>query len=72
MKIADLRDLSLEELHEKLNEMLDELSNLRIQKATLQMVSPSRIGQVKKTIARIRTLLTQHEMGLIKPVTENK
>ena len=72
MKIAELRELSVEELNEKLNEMMDELSNLRIQKATLQMVSPSRVGQVKRTIARIRTLLTQYEMGHSEPVTENK
>ena len=72
MKIGELRELSVEELQEKVDEMQDELSNLRIQKATLQMVSPSRIGQVRKSIARIRTLMTEYDKGISKPVTENK
>ncbi len=61
MKINELRELPLDELEEKLNEVLDELSNLKIQKATHQITNPSRIRMVKKEIARCRTLITEHK-----------
>ncbi|MGH1364332.1 MAG: 50S ribosomal protein L29 [Calditrichia bacterium] len=59
MKLNELRELQLDELEEKLNEALDELSNLKIQKATHQISNPSRIRIVKKDIARCHTLISE-------------
>ena len=53
MKVNELRDLSTAELEEKLAESKQELFNLRFQNAINQLENPKRIGDVKKTIARI-------------------
>ena len=57
MKVNELRDLSTAELEEKLAESKQELFNLRFQNAINQLENPKRIGDVKKTIARILTII---------------
>ncbi len=71
MKASEYRTLPAEELKEKLEDLLDEMANLRIQKATHQMVSPSRIGIVRKDIARIKTLLREYDLGISEPTVES-
>lgn len=66
MNNADLRKLSVEELQQKLEDGLDELANLRIQKATHQLSNPSKIRLVRRDVARIKTLLHEEKMGLSK------
>ena len=56
-KIAELRGLSPDQLHEELLTLKKEQFNLRFQKATGQMDKNHRDGEVRKAIARIRTLL---------------
>ena len=72
MKATDFRNNTIEELKGKLEDSLDELANLRIQKATHQLVNPSRIKLVKKDIARIKTLLREYELGISQPALEEK
>jgi large subunit ribosomal protein L29 len=72
MKISELRAMTVEELNQKLEDSIDELANLRIQKATHQLVNPSRLRLVKKEIARIKTLLREYELEISKPGLENK
>ena len=62
MRINEIRDLSTAELESKLQECKQELFNLRFQKAVNQLENPKRIGEVKKTIARILTII--HERAL--------
>ncbi|MCH8985155.1 MAG: 50S ribosomal protein L29 [Acidobacteria bacterium] len=62
MKIAELTDLTYDELGEKLGESKEELFNLRFQLATNQLDNTARMGQVKKDIARIRTVMSQQEL----------
>ena len=62
MKVKDLRDMSVEELEVKLAELREELFNLRFQQATNQLDNPMRIVEVKKTIARILTILREEEL----------
>lgn len=69
MKIEDLRSRTAEELNNTLEDYLDELANLRIQKATHQLVNPSRLKIVKRDVARIKTLLREYELGISKPVS---
>ena len=63
MKASELRDMSVEELQTKLTELKEELFNLRFQLAVNQLENSSRIGAVKKGIARISTDLRQMELN---------
>ena len=64
MKASDLRELSVEELQTKLTELKGELFNLRFQLAVNQLENSSRIGAVKRDIARVSTVLRQRELGI--------
>ena len=66
MKASELRDLTVEELQTKLTELKEELFNLRFQLAVNQLENTSRIGAVKKDIARVSTILRQRELGSLK------
>ena len=57
MKAQELRALSAEELNTKLNDLKRELFNLRFQLAINQLENTNRIGEVKKDIARVMTVL---------------
>ena len=59
MKVNEIRDLSAEELNQKLASLKEEFFNLRFQLATGQLDNPMRIKEVKKTIARIKTVQTE-------------
>ncbi len=72
MKSRELRELTVEELKQHLEDLLDEMSNLNIQRATHQLANPSRIRLVRKEIARAKTLLREYELGISKPKTATK
>jgi len=61
MKASKMADWTNDELIEKLGEHKGELFNLRFQLATGQLENPMRIREVKRDIARIKTVLTQRE-----------
>ncbi len=63
MKVTELRELSTAELSEKLASCKQELFNLRFQNAINQLENPKRIGDVKKTIARINTIIHERELA---------
>jgi large subunit ribosomal protein L29 len=60
-KISDLKDLSKEELNLKLSGLKTELFNLRFQAETGRVEKPHRIGQIRKEIARIKTIINEGE-----------
>ena len=62
MKVNEIRDLSAEELNQKLASLKEELFNLRFQLAPGQLENPMRIKEVKKTIARIKTIQREAEL----------
>jgi len=64
MKMNELRELEREDLIEKLQKLGKELLDLRIQTAQGKMTTPSKKRQVKKNIARIKTLLKERELGI--------
>ena len=64
MKASELRELTVDELQTKLTELKEELFNLRFQLAVNQLENTSRIGAVKKDIARVSTILRQRELGI--------
>ena len=61
MKAQDIHGMTNDELQVKLAELKDELFNLRFQQATGQLENTARLKTVKKTIARIKTVLTERE-----------
>jgi large subunit ribosomal protein L29 len=62
MKVTELRELSYQELNDKLSECKEELFNLRFQLAINQLDNPKKISDVKKTIARIKTIIHEREL----------
>ena len=59
MKANEVRKLSGAELEAKLVELKKDLFNLRLQHATNQLENPLRIAEVKKDIARVKTVLRE-------------
>ena len=66
MKANKIRELTDEELKQKVSDHKDELFNLRFQLATGQLDNPMRINEVKKSIARCKTILRQRELAKAK------
>ena len=64
MKINEIRDLSAEEIVIKIQDLKEELFNLRFQNATNQLDNPMRIPAVKRDIAKLKTVLREKELGL--------
>jgi large subunit ribosomal protein L29 len=62
MKTTELRDLSVEELQKKLLDFKDELFSLRFQMVTGQLGNPMRLKEVKRNIARTKTILREIEL----------
>ncbi|MEJ2393598.1 MAG: 50S ribosomal protein L29 [Candidatus Thiodiazotropha sp.] len=63
MKATELRQKSQDELNTTLEELLKEQFNLRMQRGTGQMTRPSRMNEVRKDIARIKTLMNEKQSG---------
>ncbi|MGO3169718.1 MAG: 50S ribosomal protein L29 [Bavariicoccus seileri] len=62
MKANEIKELSTEEMIAKEKEFKEELFNLRFQLATGQLENTARIKEVRKSIARIKTVLRQQEL----------
>jgi large subunit ribosomal protein L29 len=63
MKGSELRELSPDQLDERLRELHEELFNLRFQYATRQLTNTARIKEVRRDIARIHTQQRQLELA---------
>ena len=61
MKVKEIKELTTAELLEKEQEFKEELFNLRFQLATGQLENTARIQEVRKSIARIKTVLREQE-----------
>ena len=66
MKTNDLRKLTTEELNKKVTECKEELFSLRMQKATGMIEKPSRINDLRKEVARIKTILNERREGEVR------
>ena len=62
MKTTEIRELTTAELDTKLADLKEELFNLRFQMATGQCENPMKIRDVKKSIARIKTIQREREL----------
>jgi large subunit ribosomal protein L29 len=59
MKVNELRDKSIDELNTRQRELREQLFKLRFQRATGRMENPMKIRDVRREIARIKTLLNE-------------
>lgn len=66
MKAVEIRKLSESELNKKLFDLQSELFNLRFQLATGQLENPAAIGNVRKDIARVKTIQTERKLNINK------
>lgn len=62
MNATEIRELTAEELETKLKDLKAELFNLRFQLAINQLDNPMRIPDVKKDIARVKTIIRENEL----------
>ena len=62
MKATEIRGLSAEELNAKLLDLKKDLFMLRMQHATNQLDNPLKLADVKKDIARVKTVLREKEL----------
>ncbi len=63
MKVKEIRELTTEEINKKLVETKEELFNLRFQQATGTLEKPSRIKDLRHTVARLKTVLREREIS---------
>lgn len=63
MKASEVRKMSAKELESKLMDLKKDLFQLRLQHATNQLDNPVRIAQVKRDIARVKTIIRQQELA---------
>ena len=68
-RVAEVRDLTDEELLTRLREAKEELFNLRFQVATGQLDNNRRLHTVRKDIARIYTVMRERELGIVRAGT---
>lgn len=61
MKANEIKEMTLAELNNKLEDLRKELFNLRFQHAVNQLDNPMRIKAVKKDIARVKTFIREQE-----------
>jgi len=65
VKVSEIRELSNQELQDKIRELKEELFNLRFQMATGQQENTMRLGDVRRSIARIKTVLRERELSAL-------
>ena len=66
MKVDEIRDMSADEQVQKIQSLKEELFNLRFQHATGQLENPMRLREVKKSIAQVKTVQREMELGIRK------
>ncbi|KMY65813.1 50S ribosomal protein L29 [Desulfocarbo indianensis] len=64
MKASEIRELSMEELRDRLTHLREDYFNLKFQHATGQLENPMRLPETKKDIARLMSVLREKELAL--------
>ena len=61
MRVKEIRDLNIDELRQKEKELSEELFRLRLRNATGQLSSPATVRNVRKDVARVKTVAREKE-----------
>ena len=62
MKASEIRDLTLEEIQARIKEDTDSLMRLRLNHAVSSIERPSEINQLRRNVARLKTILAEREV----------
>ncbi len=62
MKVSEIRELTLEELKQREQDVSEELFNLKFQRATAQLENKMRVRQVRRDLARIKTIIKEKQI----------
>jgi large subunit ribosomal protein L29 len=63
MKVTEFRDLAINELQQRAREMDDQLFRLRIQKSMGQLEAPAKVRDIRRDLARVKTILREKEQA---------
>ena len=63
MKVAEIRELSVDVLRDREKELDDQLFRLRIQKSMGQLVAPAKVREVRRDLARVKTIRREKEQA---------
>ena len=63
MKPQDIRELTAEEIQERLSELKEEQFRLRFRSSTMELENPKLINQIRRDIARMKTILRERELA---------
>ena len=63
MKPQDIRELTVEEIQERLEELKEEQFRLRFRMATMEMENPKLLTEIRRDIARMKTILRERELA---------
>lgn len=72
MRMQEIKELTKEEIELKLVDAIEEMYNLRFQHAMHQLDNPIRLRDIRKDIARLKTVLREHELDIRSTKEENK
>ena len=61
MKVSEIRELTIEELKQREQDVSEELFNLKFQRATAQLENKMRVRQVRRDLARIKTIIKEKQ-----------
>lgn len=64
MKANEIRELTTAEIEQKITSLKEELFNLRFQLATGQLENTARLREVRKSIARMKTVVRERELSV--------
>jgi large subunit ribosomal protein L29 len=63
MKVKELKELTMEELDQQLQDIKKEQFNLQLQQVSGQLENPARVKELRRTVARIKTIQNQKVEG---------
>ena len=61
MKVSEIRELTLEELKQREQDVSEELFNLKFQRATAQLENKMRVRQIRRDLARVKTIIQEKQ-----------
>ncbi len=64
MKMDEIRQLDIDEIKIRLEDALEEMENLRFLNSTHQLDNPMKIRMLRKDIARLKTVIREHELSV--------
>ncbi len=63
MKVSEIRELSIDVLRDREKELDDQVFRLRIQKSMGQLEAPARVRELRRDLARVKTILREKEQA---------